>query len=606
MAGAIAISLAFLLFSTVTTAQDDGAPRVTLPGGGILKGVTLPFNESEFLNIDTHVNAFLGVPYAQPPVGNLRFRDPLPYNISGEYNATEHRAECPQATPLAQLPTIGPILARDVDEDCLFLSIYTPSPTPTSNVPVFFWIHGGGYSLGAGSWVVYEPLPMVALADIVVVAVNYRLGAYGYLTSGDDVAPGNYGMMDQILALRWVQDNIAAFGGDPNRVTIGGESAGGSSVSLLSLSPLTDGLFHQTIMQSGTALSPWSWTTMESGAEAARDLAASLRCQTTSSAQMISCLRQVPQANLTDASNGASYVLSSPVVDGRFLPDAPMELINRRQFKVTPTLIGTNEDEGSSQALFLFPQDLLSDTPPVMNLSFFRSILQENTYRVSSEIELASIDHHYVDWTVADDPSGDQLDSYIRLVTDVNFACPTEYLARALEAAGASIYRYEMTHDPSWSIYVGVPKWLGAAHAEELQYVFSWGFIPTIARIVGQTDEEKVMSVQFMRYWTNFIKSGNPNAPLQNDIYPEWPLYTMPEQNYKQLSLNMTNGRAMRAASCSFMMNFIPGLRIQTDPIEDVYTDWQNQYQRWKGTDMPEWTTEFNEYKNENSCTASP
>ncbi|XP_041457638.1 cholinesterase 1-like [Lytechinus variegatus] len=588
------------LFSCVS-GQAVGNPVITLNGGGKLEGITIPYSESQFLNLSKSIDAFLGVPFAHPPVGDRRFANPVPIDIQGTYNATYSRAECPQLTPLTDLPGIE--IGREVNEDCLYLSIYTPSPKPTSLAPVFVWIHGGGYMIGGGSELIYQPLPMVALSNIIVVNVNYRLGAFGYFTSGDDVAKGNYGMLDQVMALQWVQDNIEAFGGDPRRVTIGGESAGGSSVNLLSLSTLTDDLFQQTIMQSGNALCPWSWTTNEHGARAGRELAMSLGCPTEDSSTMVACLREVPQRNLTDAMVTISSALSSPVVDGYFLLDTPLELINRRQFKVQPTLMGTNEDEGAGGALSLFPGTARSETPPLMNISFFRSLIQSQTYNDATDIEVAAIENEYVDWSVADDPNGNQIDGFIRLSTDIDFACPTEYLARALESSGADVYRYEMTHDPSWSIYAGIPKWLGAAHAEDLQYVFTWGLNPApIAQIVGQSDEEKALSVQFVRYWANFVISGNPNGPLDTGDYPEWPRYTMPGQEYKKLSLDMANDRAMRASQCSLWRNFLPGLRIQADPVDDIYEDWQDQFERWKTTDLPSWTIEFENYKQSNSC----
>ncbi|XP_054751464.2 cholinesterase 1-like [Lytechinus pictus] len=590
-----------ITLSSCVSGQAVGNPVITLNGGDKLEGITIPYSESQFLNLSKSIDAFLGVPFAQPPVGDRRFANPVPIDIQGTYNATYSRAECPQLTPLTDLPGIE--IGREVNEDCLYLSIYTPSPKPTSLAPVFVWIHGGGYMIGGGSELIYQPLPMVALSDIIVVNVNYRLGAFGYFTSGDDVAKGNYGMLDQVMALQWVQDNIAAFGGDPMKITIGGESAGGSSVNLLSLSPLTDGLFQQTIMQSGNALCPWSWTTNERGVRAGRELAMSLGCSIDDSSTMVACLREVPERNLTQAMVTISSALSSPVVDGYFLLDTPLELINRRQFKVQPTLMGTNEDEGASGALSLFPGTARSETPPLMNISFFRSLIQSQTYNDATDIELAAIENEYVDWSVADDPNGNQIDGFIRLGTDIDFACPTEYLARALESAGADVYRYEMTHDPSWSVYAGIPKWLGAAHAEDLQYVFTWGLNPApIAQIVGQSDEEKALSVQFVRYWANFVISGNPNGPLDTGDYPEWPRYTMPGQEYKKLSLDMANDRAMRASQCALWRNFLPGLRIQADPADDIYEDWQDQFERWKTIDLPSWTIEFENYKQSNSC----
>lgn len=594
-----------------------GNPTVEL-ASATLSGVSVRFDDPTYTGVNKTIDAYLGVPFAEPPVGDLRFANPVPLHLQGEYNATEDRDECPQMSPLDDwtprpLPPIfnitlpGPIPVRKISEDCLFLSIYTPSPKPVTLVPVLVWIHGGGYAIGGGSEIIYDPIPIVAMSDIIVVNVNYRLGVFGFFTTGDDVAMGNFGMLDQVLALEWVRDNIQEFGGDPNQVTIAGESAGGGSVSLHMLSPLSDGLFHQSIMQSGNAVCPWAWSTMERAVVAHQELAREAGCPVGDSEAMISCMREVDENELSRlqllAGNGA---LSSPVVDGHFLLDDPVEMVKRREFKVQPTLLGANEDEAAINFAFVdLPGSLFE--PPVITIDQFRAVLPNLLYYDRSDVEVAAVEQHYVDWTIADNATANQLDGLIRLSTDQTFACPTEYYARAVEAAGADVYRYEMTHDPSWSVYAGIPQWSGASHAEDLQYVFAWGLIPYLKGVVGQTDEEIHMSVQFMRYWTNFVKSGDPNVPMPSPEYPDWPRYTMPEQEYKKLSLDMSNGRAMRASSCSFWLNYMPGLHLQTGPIEDVYADWQKNYEIWRDTHMPSWTEEFEKYKEDTTCpTPSP
>ncbi|XP_041481954.1 cholinesterase 1-like [Lytechinus variegatus] len=615
----LCIAVLCLWGSCALAVEVIGNPDIELRDA-TLTGITVRFDDPLYMKVNKSIDAYLGVPFAEPPVGERRFTDPEPLVLQGEYNATEDKAECPQMSPLDDwtpeprppfplpIPTLpGPIPTRTISEDCLYLSIYTPSPKPSSLVPVLVWIHGGGYAVGGGSEIIYDPIPIVAYADIIVVNVNYRLGVFGFFTTGDDEATGNYGMMDQVLALQWVHDNIKDFGGDPNQVTIAGESAGGGSVSLHMLSPLTDGLFHQTIMQSGNAVCPWAWATMERATEGHRQLAEAAGCPIDDTKLMVSCMRDVDENELTRLAimegNGA---ISSPVVDGHFFPEDPVEMVKRRQFKVLPSLLGSNEDEAAINFAFLdLPSSLFE--PPIVNLSLFMSTLPRLTYNAKTDLEISAVEQHYVNWKIADDASASQLDGLIRLSTDQTFACPTEYFARALEAAGAEVYRYEMTHDPSWSVYAGVPKWTGASHAEDLQYVFAWGLNPPLNGVVGQTDAEKFMSIEFVRYWTNFVKSGNPNEPISSSKYPEWPRYTMPEQEYKKLSLNMTNGRAMRASSCSFWLNYMPGLHLQTAPIEDIYEDWMKHYELWKNTDMPSWTEEFDKYKEENTCpTASP
>nr|XP_054755646.1 cholinesterase 1-like [Lytechinus pictus] len=571
--------------TTSATAPVIGWPKVTLPDteGTVLTGITVQYNEPDFLRVNKSVDAYLGVRYAEPPVGPLRFQDPKPYAYRRNYNATEDQDMCLQMMVLDYLPDLPgqPIEGRKMGEDCLFLSIYTPSPKPAIPSPVLVWIHGGGYLIGSGSARSYDGVPMVAMSDIIVVAVNYRLGVFGFLTTGDNVVPGNMGMKDQILALKWIQENIRAFGGDPERVTIAGQSAGGASVSLHMLSPLSEGLFHHAIMQSGNAICPFAWANLDVCVSDTHEFAASLNCTTSNSQLMLDCLQEIDANVLLHEQRYGSGYLAKPVIDGHFLPDNPIEMVKRHQFQKLPTLIGTTEDEGSNNAMYqFFPASLFSR--PTLNISELRSILPRNLWFAKDPMEITAVEQWYVDWSLADDASADQFDVLIRVGTDQTFTCPTEYLVRELERADVELYRYEMTHDPSWSLFGGIPKWMGAAHGEDIQYLFAWDLNPSYERVVGQTNEEKFMSVEFMRYWSNFVKSGNPNEPNGSVCYPEWPRYTMPDQEYKQLSLNMTNGRAMRASFCSFWLNHWTNLHYLAASPDDLYGDWQDHYERWR------------------------
>ena len=199
--------------------------------------------------------------------------------------------------------------------------------------------------------------------------------------------------------------------------------------------------------------------------------------------------------------------LSRPVVDGIFMPNDPIGMITRRQFQILPTLMGTNEDESTFKAMFLdFPASFFA--PPHINISFFRDQIPTILPNINTAEEIAAVEHQYIDWSMVDNKTFNHIENYIRMDTDQTFSCPTEYYARALESAGAHVYRYEMTHNPNWSIYFGLPTWIGAAHFEDVPFVFAWGLNPTLDRVVDQTDEEKFMSIEFMRYWTNFVKSG--------------------------------------------------------------------------------------------------
>ncbi|XP_071492971.1 acetylcholinesterase-like [Diadema antillarum] len=593
----------------VVTAQ---APRVQLPDTTLI-GTNLEFNETEYLGGEIiTIRAFLGIPFAEPPVGDLRFRNPVKKGPLGTFfTAARDGPICPQLSPIDTIGDLLPVpipVGRNADEDCLYLGVHTASPQPT-NAPVLVWFHGGGYTLGGGSGSIYEPLPLIAVSpEIIVVTVNYRLGVFGFLTTGDSASPGNYGMLDQVMALEWVRDNIQYFGGDPSKVTIMGESAGAGSVGLHIVSPLSQGLFHQAIMESGNALCPWAAdTNIERQIGFTREIAENFNCDVTDNVALIECLRGVDEVNLTRAQLAMTRthliveLLFVPVVDGYFLPAAPATLIGHPDFRGVPTLMGTNEDEGTLIALRAFPSYVVRRVPPPMSLTEFQELFPGYLY-YSSPLLIPAVEHWYVDWTKADNQSSDHLDAFIRLNTDQVFACSTELMARALANVSAPVYRYEMTHDPSWSVFAGVPKWLGAGHAEELQYVFGWAFNPSFNRIVGQTDEEKWMSVQFMTYWTNFIRTGDPNSPVSGS-YPSWPQFTVPELEYKKLSLTMENGRAMRMESCAFWLNLAPDLYNYTEgDNDDLYDDWQREYTEWRDVHMAEWNEVFNEYKEDNTC----
>ncbi|KAJ4426249.1 hypothetical protein ANN_27061 [Periplaneta americana] len=251
--------------------------------------------------------SYNGIPYAAPPVEDLRFRSPeppAPWN--GELNATKPGNSCLQYRYAFYAGS----------EDCLYLNVHTPQTSSSGELlPVMIFIHGGAYLEGSGKAYSYGPLYLMD-KDVVMVAMNYRLGVFGFLSTGDDAAPGNYGMKDQTEALRWVQKNIAAFGGDPNKVTILGESAGSWSVHFHILSPASRGLFHAAISESGTAMLPLFMNT-ESVPNLAQLQAGMVNCPTDNTADMIQCLRKVDAVTLfTNPPVGVSFpvVLSSLII----------------------------------------------------------------------------------------------------------------------------------------------------------------------------------------------------------------------------------------------------------------------------------------------------
>ena len=295
------------------------------------------------------VSKFLGVPFAAPPTGELRFKAPKPPKEwkPNVYSAKTHGSVCLQSKLSENF--IKPFTSNfTFSEDCLYLDIY--SPNISLSLPVMVYIHGGGYLIGTA---ITFPSDILALQGVVVVIIQYRLGPFGFLTTGDSAAPGNYGMLDQVEALKWINENIMNFGGNPNKVTIFGESAGGSSVSLLLLSPLSRDLFHQAIAESGVDLSSFAVQPTSFGLRVAKELAQKLNCGASDHNAMVSCIHNKRASDIQKASESikfdfSNYLYWAPVVDKYFLLDTPQSLRKKKDFKQVPLIIAFTSHEGAT------------------------------------------------------------------------------------------------------------------------------------------------------------------------------------------------------------------------------------------------------------------
>ena len=323
------------------------------------------------------VSKFLGVPFASPPTEALRFKVPQPPKDwkPTTRQAKKHAPICFQDTTYTFL--FNPYNKNySVNEDCLYLDVYTPNVS--LSLPVMVYIHGGAYETGSA---LAYPSDILALQGVVVVVIQYRLGPFGFLTTGDSAAPGNLGMLDQVEALKWVQDNIENFGGNRTKVTIFGESAGGSSVTLHLLSPLSEGLFHQVIAESGVDLSIWATQPASYGIGFAKDLAQKLNCPTGNHEEMVACIHKKEAANIQKAANSiiypfVDYLRSAPVVDKHFLPDTPENLRKNGYFRKVPLMISFNSNEAG---IILGPManslKLMESVDNGVSSSFFNTFL---------------------------------------------------------------------------------------------------------------------------------------------------------------------------------------------------------------------------------------
>ena len=298
------------------------------------------------------VNKFLGIPFATPPIGKLRLKAPKPpQDWKPKVRlAKEHGDSCfqPKRFEFYFKRYTASAYNFTYSEDCLYLDVYTP--TTNLRLPVLVYIHGGAF-LG-GTAITFNS-DILALYGVVVVVIQYRLGPFGFLTTGDSAAPGNFGMLDQIEALKWVKENIENFGGNPRKVTIFGESAGGSSVSLHLLSPLSEGLFHQAIAESGVDLCPFAIQPISSGLRFAKDLAQKLNCATSDHSVMIACILEKKDTDIQKASESIRYLFTDyfpwePVVDNNFLHDTPRNLRSKGKLRKVKLMISFTSHEGGT------------------------------------------------------------------------------------------------------------------------------------------------------------------------------------------------------------------------------------------------------------------
>ncbi|MFC9914682.1 carboxylesterase/lipase family protein [Streptomyces sp. NPDC127197] len=450
---------------------------------------------------------FQGIPFAAPPTGELRWRPPRPAaRWSGLRNATEPADPCAQL-PLTLLPDGGPVLPGESNrtgsttEDCLYLNVWTPARTGGRPLPVLVWLHGGGNVYGAGSD--YNAAALAA-RGMVVVTVNYRLGALGFLAhpalsaESADHASGDYGLMDQQAALRWVQRNIGAFGGDRNRVTLGGQSAGSADTCLHIASPTAKGLFHRAIQQSGSCASPGGLTPLPLGAAERKgnDFAASVGCVDPSTAA--DCLRAVPTAELIRATGTGAASLWAPNTGPRVLPRPPRTAWAEGRVNAVPTLNGSTHDEYRYfTALYV---DLLGGGP-----------LTPDTYAALIRLQHGNRAAAVLDTYPAPAYPSANL-AYSAVGTDQRFACPARADAR-LYSSRAPLYAYEF-HDPQAPSFIPAPHTpQGAFHASELAYLFPTDALPPL------TPAQRRLSATMTDYWARFVATGDPNAPGT----PPWP-----------------------------------------------------------------------------------
>jgi len=451
---------------------------------------------------DGKVRAWQGIPYAAPPVGDLRWRPPQPAARWAELrDATHYGRHCAQNHIFEDMVFQDSASASDSgSEDCLNLNVYAPdSRKGEARLPVMVWIHGGGYTGGANS----EPRhngDFLPLKGVVLVTLNYRLGVFGFLALPELAreqggSSGNYGLMDMVAALRWVRMNIAAFGGDPQAVTIFGESAGSFAVSTLMAAPSASGLFERAIGESGGALAVTGPLTMEELPVAGPKNAA---WASSIGATTLADLRALPTERLLAAAGKERTVRFSPVVDGRFLPEAIPAVYKAGRQAQVPLLGGWNHDEGSS-----FAKD--------MTAAKWSAMAQQRLGdKAAAFLALYPGSTDAAAALSAADFGGDQFIAY----------GTWKWLETDRGTGNRNVYRYEFDlAAPPSKFHPGS----FAFHSDDIEYVF--GTLATRPEALWRAEDFK-LSDQIMSYWTNFARTGDPNgADGTGGKLPQWPVY---------------------------------------------------------------------------------
>lgn len=515
---------------------DDADPLRVEIDTGVLVGVQ-----------QGEARAFLGIPYAAPPVGDLRFKPPRPVEPWSEpRDAAGVGTQCYQTFSLS---------GAGGEEDCLFVNVWAP-PDDGKAKPVMVWLHGGAFVFGSGGDAYYNGKHLAETYGVVVVTVNYRLGALGFLAhpafAAEDPAypsSGNWGLDDQLAALQWVQRNIEVFGGDKTRVTLFGESAGGFSTCAHYVSPRSAGLFARAITQSGICAIMFPEPSKAEAEAAGVAVAEKLGCPGTG-ATAAACLRAKAPEALLAATNppapanqlytggpfyaGGNVLSTLPNVDGFVLKGTLRELFAAGGYEKRPVIVGGNLDEGT-----LFHSSI-----------FAQEIPDEADYRAAlgRRFGAANVDAIAARYPIGSFPTPNR--AIAEVSGDSFFACAARRSARAMAANGATTYLYQFEQPPEGPFLQG----LGVFHSSEIPFVF--GTDPAFP--LGRVGAGGAAAAEAMQgYWTRFAATGDPNGPNAGDA-PTWAPLDRAKDNYLAIGSAIAEKTAFKAAACDFWDAVVP------------------------------------------------
>ncbi|PNI33599.1 TG isoform 1 [Pan troglodytes] len=506
------------------------------------------------------VDQFLGVPYAAPPLAERRFRAPEPLNWTGSWDASKPRASCWQ-------PGTRTSTSPGVSEDCLYLNVFIPqNVAPNASVLVFF--HNTMDGEESEGWPAIDGSFLAAVGNLIVVTASYRVGVFGFLSSGSGDVSGNWGLLDQVAALTWVQTHIRGFGGDPRRVSLAADRGGAdvASIHLLTARATNSQLFRRAVLMGGSALSPAAVISHERAQQQAIALAKEVSCPMSSSQEVVSCLRQKPASVLNDAQTKLLAVSGpfhywGPVIDGQFLREPPARALKRSLRVEVDLLIGSSQDDGLINRAKAVKQFEESQGRTSSKTAFYQA-LQNSLGGEDSDARVEAA----ATWYYSLEHSTDDYASFSRALEnatrDYFIICPIIDMASAwAKRARGNVFMYH------------APESYGRGSLEllaDVQFAFGLPFYPAYE---GQFSlEEKSLSLKIMQYFSHFIRSGNPNYPYEFSrkvptFATPWPDFVPRAggENYKEFSALLPNRQGLKKADCSFWSKYISSLKASAD-----------------------------------------
>ncbi|KAM8921421.1 cholinesterase-like [Pelodytes ibericus] len=508
------------------------------------------------------VTAFLGIPYAEPPIGTLRFKKPVPRKPWTEIRqATEFGKSCYQNKDEQYYEFPGTamwLVNNEMSEDCLHLNIWVPTPKP-KNAPVMVFIHGGAFISGTTSLDIYDGSVLAYAEDVIVVSMNYRMGVLGFLAlPGNANAPGNAALFDQRLALQWVQENIEAFGGDPESVTIFGHSAGAACVSYHMICSGSHQYFSRAIIQSGSAMAYWAINSHERARSLTLKLAKLLKCPLEDDATIIDCLQKQDIQNLIDkqivVETEFSLTLFIPIIDNDFIKEDPKNLA-RTTLKQADIFIGMTLDDGNPFPLFGAPgfnrknESLITTAQLEDGLRLF--------FPQAGDLGIESIRLLYTDWEDVENPLKNR-EALEQILRDYYFTCPMKQFVTQATKHGNRVFLYEYNYRYQSEVW---PEWMGVIHGAELPIIFGKPLID----YTNYTNAEVLLSKRIMKFWGNFARNGAPTTGKEEFI---WPQYTRGNETYVVLKEDTSEvHQKFYSRLCQFWNVYLPKLLRALDTI---------------------------------------